>query len=181
MPSGYLLAGRFRLGPAVAPGGKNPGQRPFATPIAEQEVQTPADSSLAEAAIRVQGRRALRQGGFGARHHCAVRVISAADSPSVNNAARASDYLFLGHYNNFFLRCDDDFFLWCDHDFLRRLRDGPTHFHCALATDASGMPDPFGAFHSNGSAGSSSHEHGSRQGYHKTLHFRSPIDQVAGN
>jgi len=40
MREGLLLAGSFRLGPAVAPDGKNPGQRPFATPIADQEVQT---------------------------------------------------------------------------------------------------------------------------------------------
>ncbi|HPU81660.1 hypothetical protein, partial [Accumulibacter sp.] len=104
-------------------------------------------------------------------HHGAARTISAADSPSVNDAARASDHLFLGRDNNFFRRCNDDFFLWCDHDFPRRLRDGLTHFHCALATNASGVPDPFGAFHGNGTAGSGSHEHGSSQGYRKTLHF----------
>jgi hypothetical protein len=120
-----------------------------------------------------------RQDGRGALHHCAARTISAADSPSVNDAARTSDHLFLGRDNNFLRRCDH-FFLWCDHDFLRRLRDGLTHFHCALATDASGVPDPFGAFHSNGTVGSGRHEHSSSQGYDKTLHFRSPIDRVAG-
>ncbi|MBN8516489.1 MAG: hypothetical protein J5X22_20095 [Candidatus Accumulibacter sp.] len=116
-------------------------------------------ASPAETAIRVQGRSAQRQGGPGALHHCAVRAISAADSPSVNDAAGASDHLFLGRDNNFFLRCDDDFFLWCDHDFLRRLRNGATHFHCTRATDASGVPDPFGAFDGNGTAGSSRHQH----------------------
>lgn len=88
---------------------------------------------------------------------------SATDPSAVNDPARAGYHFFFGGYDNFLFRCDYNFFGF-GYD---RFAD----FHSAFWPNASGVPDAFGTFNGDGTAGERHKKRSNSERFHFELHF----------